>query len=540
MIARFCPRPGRLADCSHGLGQRLDGDVRLHRAVSRRHDAQPQGDLCGEAQGCAATTRSTCSGASSQPTGCWIAFMGPDGCGKSLVINAVGSEFAPSFRTSPLLSPAAAPYRPQTVEPWPGDRSARAATARRSRFRRESDRSVARLRAGLPGPNPARRSSAPSWFCSIAVSTICWSTASASATAVRPGCCAPRPGWPPAPTWSFFWTPRPRCCDRASRKCPPAEVARQRAAYLELARTLPSAVVVNAAQLPEDVIHDALAAIMDHLGRRTKKRPAHSDSSGRQARNGHGKSARPPHACARPEHRISRHGTGSAEKLRDVAGPRDPAGPVNRAGSSSATPAMRRRCFEAGARSRSAPDYAGARWSRPRRWGCCPGFRASSPSRAPIDSSYWRRSIPGFQDDWVPVLYIGNASHTRKITIFFVGHAGKAGSKRWPKSRFILCSGQAILSEAAILEKLQGADYLPAPLFHDPERGIAAQSWLEGEPVSRKLTPAHMDLLAQLCSFPGPPSGSRRSALHRPRTGPDRSALRSRCAQPGAGIPGLR
>ncbi|HSU65327.1 MAG TPA: hypothetical protein VLJ39_00520, partial [Tepidisphaeraceae bacterium] len=35
-----------------------------------------------------------------QPTGCWIAFMGPDGCGKSLVLNAVRAEFAPSFRTT--------------------------------------------------------------------------------------------------------------------------------------------------------------------------------------------------------------------------------------------------------------------------------------------------------------------------------------------------------------------------------------------------------------------------------------------------------
>jgi thymidylate kinase len=60
----------------------------------------------------------------------------------------------------------------------------------------------------------------------------------------------------------------------------PAEVARQRETYLELARTLPSAVVVNAAQLPEDVIHDALAAIMDHLGSRTRNRLRISGLSG--------------------------------------------------------------------------------------------------------------------------------------------------------------------------------------------------------------------------------------------------------------------
>ena len=56
------------------------------------------------------------------------------------------------------------------------------------------------------------------------------------------------------------------------QEVPLAEVARQRAAYLELARTLRSAVVVNAAQLPEEVIHDALQAVTNHLGGRTNRR----------------------------------------------------------------------------------------------------------------------------------------------------------------------------------------------------------------------------------------------------------------------------
>ena len=33
-----------------------------------------------------------------RPTGGWIAFMGPDGCGKSSVIEAITAEFAPAFR----------------------------------------------------------------------------------------------------------------------------------------------------------------------------------------------------------------------------------------------------------------------------------------------------------------------------------------------------------------------------------------------------------------------------------------------------------
>jgi hypothetical protein len=122
-------------------------------------------------------------------------------------------------------------------------------------------------------------------------------------------------------------------------------------------------------------------------------------------------------------------------------------------------------------------------------------------TRAAIDLSYWRASLPGFQDHWVPVLYIGNPSHTRKVTVFFVGRVDRR-FKAVAKVPLQPLSGQAILNEAEVLEQLGGADFLPASLFKDPERGIAAQSWLEGEPVSRKLTPAHMNLLASF-AIPG-------------------------------------
>ena len=122
-------------------------------------------------------------------------------------------------------------------------------------------------------------------------------------------------------------------------------------------------------------------------------------------------------------------------------------------------------------------------------------------SRAFIDFSYWRRVLPGFHDACVPVLYIGNPSHTRKATIFFVArdeHRFKAVAKVPLQS----LSATAILNEARILEQLAGADYLPAALFQDRERGFAGQSWLEGKPVSRTLMPAHMELLAHF-AVPG-------------------------------------
>lgn len=120
-------------------------------------------------------------------------------------------------------------------------------------------------------------------------------------------------------------------------------------------------------------------------------------------------------------------------------------------------------------------------------------------TRAPIDFSYWRRLLPGFREDWAPVLYIGNPSHTRKVTLFFVGRGGQ-GFKAVAKVPLHPLSGAAILNEAAILEELRGAEYLPGTLFQDSEQGIAAQSWLEGQPVSRNLTPAHMALLARFAA----------------------------------------
>jgi len=72
------------------------------------------------------------------------------------------------------------------------------------------------------------------------------------------------------------------------QEVPLEEVARQRAAYLDVARELRSAVVVNAAQPPEDVIHDAVRAITAFLGQRTRKRLGLAPSSEPSSRPGTG------------------------------------------------------------------------------------------------------------------------------------------------------------------------------------------------------------------------------------------------------------
>jgi hypothetical protein len=120
--------------------------------------------------------------------------------------------------------------------------------------------------------------------------------------------------------------------------------------------------------------------------------------------------------------------------------------------------------------------------------------------QAAIDFSYWRKMLPGFSDDWVPVVHIGNPSHTRKVIVFFIGPSRRF--KAVAKVPLVIGASEAILNEANILDQLRGASYLPECLFQDPVQGIAAQSWLDGKPVARKLTSAHMELLARL-AVPG-------------------------------------
>jgi thymidylate kinase len=206
-----------------------------------------------------------------QPTGCWIAFMGPDGCGKSLVINAAGSEFAASFRTTRYyhLRPRLIGRKPTNVGPVtdPHGQPPRSAVASVAKVMDLwLDYVLGYLGRILPGLIRTE----------LVLFDRCFYDLLVDSRRIRYG----GPPWllrtaarmAPDPDLVILLDAPPEVLRSRKQEVPAAEVARQRAAYLELARTLPSAVVVNAAQLPEDVIHDALAAIMEHLGRRTEKR----------------------------------------------------------------------------------------------------------------------------------------------------------------------------------------------------------------------------------------------------------------------------
>ena len=118
-----------------------------------------------------------------------------------------------------------------------------------------------------------------------------------------------------------------------------------------------------------------------------------------------------------------------------------------------------------------------------------------------LDSGYWREHLPVFPKEWSAVVHVGSPSHTRKAIVFLIENG-----------RRVLCGGKiplmsesaaAILNEAAILQRLSHFDNVPRVLFCDQGRGVAAQSWLEGGPVSREFTEAHLELVSSLAELRG-------------------------------------
>jgi hypothetical protein len=119
-------------------------------------------------------------------------------------------------------------------------------------------------------------------------------------------------------------------------------------------------------------------------------------------------------------------------------------------------------------------------------------------SCARIDCSYWQRQLPEFSERWTLVVHIGIPSHTRKAILFFLGEDQLV--KAVAKVPLAPAAALAILNEASVLDCMRAAEYLPRILFQDSERGVAAQSWLDGKPASREFTSAHVDLLSLLAN----------------------------------------
>ena len=115
---------------------------------------------------------------------------------------------------------------------------------------------------------------------------------------------------------------------------------------------------------------------------------------------------------------------------------------------------------------------------------------------AEVDPAYWAQRLPAFSEDWALVIHVGNQSHTRKVIVFFVAPGGAIQAVA--KVPLVPGAPAAILNEAEVLRHLRPSLGAPHTLFQDSSSGIAAQSWLEGKPVSRELTARHVAFVAGL------------------------------------------
>ena len=214
-----------------------------------------------------------------QPTGCWIAFMGPDGCGKSLVLNAVSQEFAPSFRTiryyhlRPKLIGRKTSGQGPVTDPHGRPPRGRVASVAKV-IDLWLDYVLGYLFRILPGLIRTE----------LVLFDRCFFDLLVDSRRIRYG----GPPWllraaarlAPRPDLVVLLDAPVEVLRSRKQEVPAPEVARQRAAYLDLARNLRSVVVIDAAKPAEEVIHDAVAAIVEHLGRRAKKRLALDSGSG--------------------------------------------------------------------------------------------------------------------------------------------------------------------------------------------------------------------------------------------------------------------
>ncbi len=114
---------------------------------------------------------------------------------------------------------------------------------------------------------------------------------------------------------------------------------------------------------------------------------------------------------------------------------------------------------------------------------------------AHVDLTYWRRLL-GLESSSLPVIYIGNPSRTRKATLFFVRN--DAQIEAVAKVPLVPDASAAIQNEARFLSQIGVVPFAPKFICDDPANGIAAQAWLEGAPVPRRLTKAHVRLLDSL------------------------------------------
>lgn len=266
MIARFCRGPEgsalvRMASSNdwtrmrESLGAFRESVIRSHKEPYSRKLASMPLQTIHALQGFI------------RPTGCWIALTGPDGAGKSFILNAVSRQFAPAFRSVRSYH-----MRPQVV----GRKTARPAQA--TDLPRGLAASVAKI-VDLTADyvfGYATRILPEVLRTQLILFDRCFYDLLVDSKRIRYG----GPPWLlhaaaricPSPDLVILLDAPPEVLWARKQELPMEEIARQRTAYLELAKRLPSAIVIDASQPAPDVIHDVVVAVTNHLALRTRNR----------------------------------------------------------------------------------------------------------------------------------------------------------------------------------------------------------------------------------------------------------------------------
>jgi thymidylate kinase len=206
-----------------------------------------------------------------QPTGGWVVFVGPDGCGKSSVIEAVIREFCPAFQQIVRchMRPGIFPGRtkPGSVVTDPHGKPARGSVASAAKMvYLACDYLLGHFMRVWPAMVRTRLVVFDRYFYDILVDP----------KRVRYG----GPRWLlrwiaamlPKPDLVILLNASPEVLWSRKQEVPFEEVGRQQKRYLELAATLKHAIVIDAAQPLADVVHDTVEAIVSCYSRRTRIR----------------------------------------------------------------------------------------------------------------------------------------------------------------------------------------------------------------------------------------------------------------------------
>ena len=208
-----------------------------------------------------------------QPTGGWIAIMGPDGAGKSLVISALRQQLSSTFRVVRCYH-----LRPKLLRP--GNSAEAAVTDPHGKPPRGMLASIAKVFFLLADYvfgyliqlAPAMMRSDMIIFDRYVHDLL------VDARRVRYG----GPGWllrllasvVPRPDLVILLDAPAEVLWSRKQEVTFEEVVRQRTGYLQVAGDLAQAVIIDAAQSPSDVAGSALAAIVEFYSMRTARRLA--------------------------------------------------------------------------------------------------------------------------------------------------------------------------------------------------------------------------------------------------------------------------